>query len=552
MKHRPIALVILLAVAWTASTLSSCVSTPPSGPGAEAPAAGIATVSADGALPDGASVDTPETAGAADVADAAGEGDEGVRSPTDEPAEGRIATPQEDRAAQAEAAAVGESGAVGDEQAVSAATSGVEAVADVGASSSAPSGAGASVGTPMPTTQASGGAVPQGQGAGVAATGTTRVAETQPATGGGSGGAARGAMPSARGSVEPEPLGVLSYFQASVSVRRADQVFAGDDVDFGFSVKPFDLVTTGPASYAEVDLNASYPGGALVRISEKTAFYFDVAGLDAPALNTDLRLLAGSVALKVQKLGGTGSVRVSTETTAFGVRGTEFIISAAPEGSLLVTCLEGRVACDDGSGNVAYADAGGAVERRRDGELRVLSPLEDGLGYLRTAWLAERKNSFLADPALFAAPYLGAAGRYGPEFDAAVGALNAYDDVWRGWDAAVQAGRLPSFMESAADKKRVNGALFSLAKALFFYEPVHYRLLDMLSYPEVAASESRLDDGRTLGAAMTASRETLRRREAALARARRVFYLYGAVSDGSPLGEFFADRAGGAGWDLLQ
>jgi hypothetical protein len=366
--------------------------------------------------------------------------------------------------------------------------------------------------------------------------------------------AAAAAPPKLGGGAKPAPaapartdkpvarIGELVYFEGDVAVRRKNRTFSGDDLDLGFGVQPYDLLTTGVRSGAELDVNQYHPGGALVRVSEKTAFYFDVGGTDAPATDTDIRMLAGSLALKVQRLGGTGRVNVSTENTVFGVRGTEFIVSAAVEGSLLVTCVEGRVECDDG-GLPVYAEPGRAVVRPRDGELGTRPVAPADLGRYRNEWLRERTEAFLGDPAKYAASYLAEFDRRGPSFDTAVRGLESHAAVWAKWEGMIASGRLPSFLDLAEDKKLVNAAMFAAARELYFFEPVLFRLIDMADALEAAGKAGSLSG-------LPAIAGGIQERLARLQYVRWVFALYGAISDGSPLGDFFMERAGGSGWDF--
>lgn len=343
-------------------------------------------------------------------------------------------------------------------------------------------------------------------------------------------------------------VGYIANYRGEVSVRRGDEVFSGDDIDFGFELYPYDLMSTGPKSYAEVDLNASYPGGSYIRLSERTNFWFDLGTVaDDGSMETDIRLLAGAIALKVEKLSSRGRVQVSSESAAFGVRGTEFIVTLGPEASALVTCLEGRVACTDETGTVFDAIPGQAVEKRFDAPVQTVPKDLEELGPWRAAWLGERTDEFYRDPARYVSPYAAQARKWGPGFDTAALALEKHRTIWDRWAAAVAAGKTYSFVELGNDKKKVNNDLFAAARELFFYEAAHYRLVDMIN------RLSRPVEGynvQALPSELAAIKKELDRREARLARVREIFMLYGTVSDGSPLGEFFMERSESSVWDM--
>lgn len=342
-------------------------------------------------------------------------------------------------------------------------------------------------------------------------------------------------------------VGYLVNYRGEVSVRRGDTVFSGDDIDFGFELYPYDLMSTGPKAYAEVNLNASYAGGSFIRLSERTNFWFDLGNVaDDGSMQTDIRLLAGAIALKVEKLSKRGRVQVSSESTVFGVRGTEFIVTLGPEASTLLTCLEGRVVCQDETGTVYNAVPGQAVERRFDSPVQLVPKDLDELGPWRASWLGDRNDEFYRDPARYVSPYVAQARKWGPGFDAAVAKLETHRDVWDRWASAVAAGKSYSFVELGNDKKKVNNDLFAAARELFFYEASHYRLVDMINRLTRPVEGYNVQ---ALPAELAGIKKELDSRERHLARVREIFMLYGTVSDGSPLGDFFMERSESSAWD---
>ena len=93
-----------------------------------------------------------------------------------------------------------------------------------------------------------------------------------------------------------------------------------------------------------------------------TAFYFDMSKVQGRD-QTNFQMMKGSLGLKVAKLGGSESVAVKTESTAMGVRGTDFEVVIVPDSSVLVLCAEGEVAVTDSRSGEVSAKPGTVVEK---------------------------------------------------------------------------------------------------------------------------------------------------------------------------------------------
>jgi hypothetical protein len=59
-----------------------------------------------------------------------------------------------------------------------------------------------------------------------------------------------------------ENIGEIVYFEGEISIQRDTSVLTELDIDFGEGIQNYDLVTTGPNSY--VELNYLHPRGSPV------------------------------------------------------------------------------------------------------------------------------------------------------------------------------------------------------------------------------------------------------------------------------------------------
>ena len=177
----------------------------------------------------------------------------------------------------------------------------------------------------------------------------------------------------------------LSISTAEWNVYRDGEMLDYYDVDIGLRLEQYDMVETDDIGYAEIDVVTTVGPEELLSVFLKIPLSILTMMTAAASQQTKFEMLTGALALKVQKLSGNGDVIVQTESAVMGVRGTEFTVSAAPEGSILVTCEEGKVSCQS-EGREVQAVPGRAVEKPRDGGLRELAVEVGDLGDFRQQW----------------------------------------------------------------------------------------------------------------------------------------------------------------------
>jgi hypothetical protein len=136
-----------------------------------------------------------------------------------------------------------------------------------------------------------------------------------------------------------------------------------------------------------------------------------------------MTMMSGSLSFKVQKLTGNEQLNVRTESAVMGVRGTDFRIQRAPEGSVLVVCVEGKVACADDRKIERFAMPGSVVEKRSGSTLSRIDIDAGDENLYGMYWSGKREEVFRAGAATFVRGYSEQYGNYLPGF------LQAYDDL---------------------------------------------------------------------------------------------------------------------------
>ncbi len=219
-----------------------------------------------------------------------------------------------------------------------------------------------------------------------------------------------------------DPVGRIVYIEGIVDLQRDGEISELWDSDIGTEIYNYDLIETGKDGFVEIEMTGYNRRGSLIKVDSDTAFYFDSAEIGGDS-RTNINMMSGSLSFKVQKLAGNEELNVRTESAVMGVRGTDFTVKRAPEGSILVTCVDGKVACEDDRNMERFAMPGSVVEKRSGSSLsRVDIDVGDENLY-GTYWTSKREEIFRAGAETFIKGYSAQYSNYLPRF------LEAYDNL---------------------------------------------------------------------------------------------------------------------------
>lgn len=353
----------------------------------------------------------------------------------------------------------------------------------------------------------------------------------------------------------PKGLGFIAYADGAVSIRRGSALLSGAASDIGEPIYPYDLVMTGPGSRVELSLGSASSGKVVVKISENSSFYLDTRVSEAGEAKTLIRVLAGSLAFKVDKLLGSSAFSVSYGGTVLGVRGTTFSLDLGLDGASLVSCVEGAVVCAGPDGTAFTSRPGTAVAAGPDGILapRLIPP--DKLQSNRSAWLVSARQGVEQGGADLAVRESARLAKARPELQAALAGLDSLGPSIAAWESILAAGRGLGPTERLEERKALASSLLGCLKALPAFELPYYRLssLEGLRKAGLVLGGSQA----SLGALPGLMAEFASRREgdeAGLGRIRRALYVFSALEADSPLGEFFGAKAAslGSGVSLFE
>ncbi len=291
-----------------------------------------------------------------------------------------------------------------------------------------------------------------------------------------------------------DTIGSISYLEGTVSlVRDGADV---KEVAIGQDLQAFDAVKTGDDGMAELSITAPPLPRMTIKVSAGTQFSIEVAGRDGKQEST-VGIFGGQVALKVEKLLPSQSVRVRTDYAAMGVRGTSFTVTATETGDVLVTCDEGEVAVTDDQGKDLTAIAGTVVEKKPGEAFRTVPVAASGLEQFRAQWREERAQFLRGNALRIIQANARQYGQLSRDFAAAQAELLRSRSVLNKWAFEDRAGRVGSPAEVQRERRALGALLVRLRRLAFQLERVAFRLERLQALQERGVGVGTLDGGMT-------------------------------------------------------
>jgi len=340
-----------------------------------------------------------------------------------------------------------------------------------------------------------------------------------------------------------QQVGTIAVLRGNVSVQRNGRDLGARELDLGTTIENLDFIKTSRNSILEIamDPRSGFNGRLIIR--ENTTIQLELSRLRTNQRG-NIELIAGSVGVSVNRLAGGSSLNVRTQTANMGVRGTTFDVSTAPEGSILVTTSEGRVACENEQGDVVYSEPGSAVESG-EGTLRVIPVAVSSLEQFRREWNAQKIEAFRPNAPRAARQFVQQYQRLLREFNQGYSRLESQNAIIDKWINEHRQGQTGARQESLREKRAIIGPLMNLRRNLFLFERIYYRLVEIRDYLDNAALNSSLGSGQTLRsfyAQLDNEGPGLRQK---MGRIRFVAKLYALRNDGElPIPGFGEDEGG--------
>lgn len=289
-------------------------------------------------------------------------------------------------------------------------------------------------------------------------------------------------------------IGRIAYLEGIVDLQRDGEIIELWDTDIGYEILNYDLIETGIDGFIEIEMLGQKNRGTKVKVENDTAFYFDSAKVGGDS-RTNINMLSGALAFKVQHLTGNEQFNVKTESAVMGVRGTEFAVKRAPEGSVLVTCVEGKVACEDTSRRERFASPGSIVEKRPDEDLTRIDVDPGDENLYSVYWTGKREEIFRAGAETFVKGYSSQYMSLLPRF------LEAYDKLEEVRDLLVTYGSDEASSGYSSKmitvKSEVSDEMIMMRSILPLFEHSFYAVQVLEGYHELGIGRVSLDKNYT-------------------------------------------------------
>ena len=334
-----------------------------------------------------------------------------------------------------------------------------------------------------------------------------------------------------------EVTGTISYIEGTVDVYRDGELLDWSLVDIGFPVEMYDLIETGEDGIVTMDLTMPSKSGAVVTVQPGTSFYF-VMEKKGGKNKTTFKMMAGSMAYKVQKLASSDSLDVQTASAAMGVRGTEFNVVYSPDGGILVLCNEGKVAVADPKGEERYARPGSVVEKVPEKEITAFKVDPADLSLYKSYWVSSRDKVFKAGADTFVKGFARQYLTFKPKFDAAYSDMKKIKAVLEKYGRNKNPAQLGQLIQAKAE---VSPAVVRMRSVLPVFEMVYYRLKVLEKYHDQGFGRVVIKSGLTSKQFFTAFKNRQASLERMLADVRYMFKLYNVINTASGGGPSILD-----------
>jgi len=285
-----------------------------------------------------------------------------------------------------------------------------------------------------------------------------------------------------------ETTGEIVFLEGTVDVSHQGEFLDYYDVDYGLVVYEEDIISTGPDGYVEIELNAP-AAGTVLRVEAGTTFYFSTDNQQ-----TDMRLLSGSLALKVGKLTSGETLNVQTETAVMGVRGTEFKVNIGADTELLITCNEGRVSCASSS-RETFSEPGKVSTWSQTGDFREQNVAVSDLDEFTKKWQEERIQALMINGLKASEYYRKQLDTYQPRMESAMESLSQHASTLQAYASKMENGTPLSRTEAVRDKIALTQGILALRSNLVMYEQIFFTLSQLEKYHEEGVGRGNFSDG---------------------------------------------------------
>lgn len=282
--------------------------------------------------------------------------------------------------------------------------------------------------------------------------------------------------------------GVIQFLEGTVDVSRGGEFLSYYEVDYGLEIFEEDIITTGSDGFVEIELNAP-AAGTVLKVEPDTTFYFST-----DSGQTNMRLLTGSLALKVGKLASGETMNVQTETAVMGVRGTDFTVNIGADTELLVTCVEGKVSCASAA-KETFSEPGKVSTWSQMSDFNEESVPPSTLDEYTEKWKDARIQALMINGLKSSEYYRRQLATYQPRMERAMNSLLSMESTLIRYAEKMERDEKLSRTEAARDKIGLSRAVLDVRSNLVMYEQIFFTLSQLEKYHAEGIGQGEFSDG---------------------------------------------------------
>lgn len=272
------------------------------------------------------------------------------------------------------------------------------------------------------------------------------------------------------------PFGSVDYVEGNAIIVRSGKSLG--EANIGDNILPDDMIKTASDGLVIIALDKSTGMRGTLTIKQKSVAYIRLAPGDSGPRST-IDLIAGQIGSKLAKISGSPSLQVQTDSVVMGVRGTAFTMASSVNGSILVVCTEGAVACTDGGDPISVA-AGKAVEKKASERLRLVPIAVSSPEQFEKNWIADEIEAFRSNAVRALGDFEKRYTEQLVRFNEAFAPLQKSETLSK-WIREDSAGLVPPPNDPTVlkEKKAISGDILSTRKVLFIFERIYYRIMQL-------------------------------------------------------------------------
>lgn len=271
-------------------------------------------------------------------------------------------------------------------------------------------------------------------------------------------------------------FGLVDYAEGSAQLVRSGKSIG--ELNIGDEILPDDMIKTANDGLVVIAMDKSTGMRGSLTIKPKSVAYIRLTP-DAVSPKTTIELISGQVGSKLNKIAGSPSLQVQSDSITMGVRGTEFLIGMSINDSALVICTDGVVFCSDGKDSIDIP-AGNAAEKKAGQKFRLIPVAISGASQFEKNWFTGEVEAFKGNALRALVDFERRYNDQYARFEKAFLPLQK-SEVLSKWIKEDTAGLKPLSGDATVlkEKKAIIKDILETRKVLFIFERLYYRLIEI-------------------------------------------------------------------------